>query len=64
MGPNPSRDCLRWDGPQASGEVRDAHGRLKHTFERASGFCSEGWEAGVCLITLDDGTRWRWVRVD
>ena len=64
MGPNPSRDCLRWDGPQASGEVRDAHGRLKHTFERASGFCSEGWEAGVYLITLDDGTRWRWVRVD
>ncbi len=64
MGPNPSRDCVRWNGAAASGEVWDTQGRLRLTFDATHQLCRGGWEAGVYLITLDDGTRWRWVLVD
>jgi len=64
IGPNPFRDCVRWNGPSASGTVHDAQGRLRLAFEQRNELCREGWESGVYLLTLDDGTRWRLVLTD
>jgi len=64
IGPNPFRDCVRWNGPAASGTIHDAQGRLRLAFEQRNELCREGWESGVYLLTLEDGTRWRLVLTD
>jgi hypothetical protein len=37
---------------------------MRLAFDATHQLCRRDWEAGVYLITLDDGTRWRWVLVD
>jgi hypothetical protein len=64
LGPNPSSACVRWDGVPASGTLLDAQGRLRQRFSQANGVCRDGLESGVYLLTLEDGSRWRWVVVD
>lgn len=64
LGPNPSSACVRWDGMPASGTLMDTQGRLRQRFNQANGVCRDGLESGVYLLTLEDGSRWRWVVVD
>jgi len=64
MGPNPSSSCVAWDGLPASGALWDAQGQLRRTFSHVNGLCRDGLSAGVYMLTLDDGSRWRWIVVD
>ncbi|MCH1581640.1 MAG: CotH kinase family protein [Flavobacteriales bacterium] len=64
MGPNPSLACVQWSGEPESGALYDAQGRLRRSFGRSNGFCRDGLESGVYVLTLADGSRWRWVLVD
>ena len=64
MGPNPSSTCVAWDGVPASGALWDAKGQLRRTFSNANGLCRDGLASGVYMLTLEDGSRWRWIVVD
>ena len=64
MGPNPSSTCVAWDGMPASGALWDTQGQLRRTFSHVNGLCRDGLSAGVYMLTLDDGSRWRWIVVD
>ncbi len=64
FGPNPSSDHIRWNGLSAAGTLHDAQGRLRVTFPKARGLGRGNLEAGVYLLTLEDGSRCRWVVAD
>jgi hypothetical protein len=64
MGPNPSSTCVAWDGMPASGALWDTQGQLRRTFSHVNGLCRDGLSAGVYMLALDDGSRWRWIVVD
>ena len=64
FGPNPSSDHIRWGGPPAGGTLHDAKGSLRLAFNRARGLGRGNLESGVYILTLEDGSRCRWIIVD
>ena len=64
FGPNPSADHIRWGGPPAAGTLHDAKGSLRLAFSRARGLGRGNLESGAYILTLEDGSRCRWIIVD
>lgn len=62
--PNPTSDWIRWTGAASGGRLLDSAGRELSRFSSGKGLSLGHLSAGVYLLHLEDGTRFRVVKRD